>query len=404
MERTIPDSKRMKAIASAFGERPEGKGLRFFSSPGRTELSGNHTDHNRGRVLAAAVDLDILAAVEERADGTVEVVSRNFGKTYRADLSSLEPRKEEIGTTEALIRGVAAGFANRGHRFGGFRAALDSRVLPGSGLSSSAAVEVLIGEILNSLYNDGTVPPVEIAFVGMEAENRFFGKPSGLMDQLACASGGVVAVDFADEERPSVRNLDFDFGRYGLALAVVDTGGSHADLTSDYASIPAEMKAVAAWFGGTALRDVDAEDFLAEAHEIRKRLGDRAVLRALHFFEENRRVVEQTEALCMGDLGRYLSLVRESGRSSWTLLQNCQSVERPNEQGLALALALTEKFLGGEGACRVHGGGFAGTIQVYLPEDSVEAYESYLAPFFGPACVTRLGIRKEGASELSLPA
>lgn len=399
--------------------------LRLFSAPGRTELGGNHTDHNRGKVIAASIQLDALACVSPRTDDTV--IFRSTGYTdVVVDLENLSPRKDEEGRTEALVRGIAAEMAKRGTPVRGFTAVANSTVLSGSGLSSSAAVEILIGAVFDGLYGGGKRSAVELAQIGQKAENVYFGKPCGLMDQVACASGGVVAIDFNDTAHPVVRKVDFDLESAGYALCVVDTGGNHADLTPDYSSIPAEMKAVAALFGKEALRDVDRNAFLAQIPQVRTAHGDRATLRTFHFFAENERVGAMTAALERADNARkedcpndrnaavddYLHLVSQSGASSWELLQNVFTTKQPSEQGISLALAMTDSFLrpnapsGGDqeirlGVCRVHGGGFAGTIQAYIPLRRVPAYIDWMKPVFGEKAVTVLRIRPVGATELT---
>jgi galactokinase len=396
---------------------PETAGdIRFFTAPGRTELGGNHTDHNQGKVLAASIQLDQAAAATPRNDGIVVFRSTGYPDAVvdlqdRPASGSFDPVPGEKGTTEALIRGIAAEFERRGTRVRGFTANASSAVLPGSGLSSSAALEVLIGRIFDNFYGEGKRSALELAQIGQKAENVFFGKPSGLMDQAACAFGGAVAIDFQDIDAPQVTNIAFDPASAGYALCVVDTKGSHADLTDDYAGIPQEMKAVARFFGKTVLRELDWETVLSRAGEIRKALGDRALLRSLHFFYENQRVeamlniLEKTNSEVdprekQGSLGRFLALVNESGNSSWELLQNVFAPGKPKEQGIALALALTRDFITENGACRVHGGGFAGTIQAYIPLHSVPAYRDKMEAVFGPGVVTELRIRPVGAVEL----
>ena len=393
--------------------------LRVFSAPGRTELAGNHTDHNRGKVLAASVHLDSAAIVRKRNDSTVFFRSTGFPdvKVKLTDTSGapcLRPKPEEEGTTEALVRGIAAELSRRGCTVGGFSANADSTVLPGSGLSSSAAVEMLFCRIFDSLYGEGKRDSVEIAQIGQIAENAYFGKPCGLMDQIACAAGGAVAIDFADAAFPEVKRINFDLTAAGYVLCVVNTGGSHADLTSDYASVPAEMKAVASFFGKSVLREIDKETVISGAAEVRKSLGDRALLRAIHFFEENVRVDAMTAALIKMEkaaaspekqkaLNSYLELVNESGDSSWELLQNVYSPHHPETQSIGAALALTRNFFRGQklcGACRVHGGGFAGTIQTYIPLDAVDAYRKAIESVFGAGSLTILRIRPIGAIEL----
>ena len=393
--------------------------LRIFSVPGRTELGGNHTDHNRGKVLAASVQLDAVAVVFPRTDN--KVFFRSVGhRDISVDLNDLSVREEEKGDTEALIRGIAAEFTAQGTPVGGFTANADNAVITGSGLSSSAAVEVLFAKIFDNLYCGGKRNALELAKIGQKAENLYFGKPCGLMDQTACASGGAVAIDFGDPKNPQVREITFDPAAAGYALCVVNTRGSHSDLIADYAAIPSEMKAVAAFFGKETLRDLDEEAVLARIADMRPALGDRAVLRAMHFFAENRRVDAKVAALenmknapasASAAMENFLALVRESGDSSWELLQNVHSPEKPGEQGVALALALTKKFLCGgssrgnsfsaaQGACRVHGGGFAGTIQVYLPLECLEEYRSLIEKVFGEGALTILRIRPLGALEL----
>ncbi|MDR2186271.1 MAG: galactokinase [Treponema sp.] len=392
---------------------PELEGdIRLFTAAGRTELGGNHTDHNQGKVLAASIQMDQAAAAAPRKDKTVIFRSTGYPDVV-VDLSDLAPRPEERETTEALIRGVAAEFAKRGVAVGGFTSNAASTVLTGSGLSSSAAVEVLFGRIFDNFYGGGGRSALEIAQIGQRAENDYFGKPSGLMDQTACASGGAVAIDFADTARPLVKRFDFNLSAAGYILCVVDTRGSHADLTPDYAAVAEEMKAAARFFGKQALRELELEELLVRAVELRKAVGDRALLRAIHFFEENRRVEAMQDVLekmnAVPDsgekrriFGQYLDLVNESGASSWDLLQNVYSLRNPREQGIPLALALSRKFLRGSGACRVHGGGFAGTIQAYIPQDRFEDYKAKIERIFGEASVTALSIRPVGAEELKL--
>ena len=403
-------------LSGAFppGEFPEAAGeLRVFSVPGRTELGGNHTDHNRGKVLAGSIQLDAAAIAAPRKDK--QVIFRSTGYSdVRVDISDLNPKESEKGKCAALIRGVAAEFAARGTPVGGFTANASNTVLKGSGLSSSAAVEVLFAKIFDNLYCGGGSGAIELARMGQKAENVYFGKPCGLMDQAACASGGVVAIDFGDLSDPKVKGIPFDPAAAGFALCVVDTGGSHADLTPDYAAIPAEMKAAAAFFGKTALRELDENTLLAGLPDLRKAAGDRAALRALHFFSENRRVDAMLAALenmnARTDekkgMDDFLALVRDSGDSSWELLQNIYPPNNYREQGMSLALALTRNFLAHDsagmfrGACRVHGGGFAGTIQAYLPLERLEEYRILVEGIFGKGALTVLRIRSRGASEL----
>ena len=364
-----------------------------FSTSGRTELGGNHTDHNLGKVLAGSINLDTIAAVHTVSGNTVSFASEGY-PAISVDISDLDVHEDLFGTTEALIRGVAAAMAKRGGKTGGFCANVSSSVFKGSGLSSSAAVEVLVGTIFNSLFNDDRFSTTELAIMGQEAENIHFGKPSGLMDQVACANGGIVGIDFKDPAKPVITPIEIDFADFGYNLVITTTGGNHADLTADYASIPSEMRTVARYFGKKALRDVDPQQFLSQIGDLRKTVGnDRAVLRASHYFQENYRVDCMISALRDRDFGRYLSLVRSSGDSSFRYLQNIYSPKAAGEQGISLALAMTEMFLKNEGAFRVQGGGFAGTIEAYIPLEKTGAYFSHMETLFGKGCCTILAIR-----------
>jgi galactokinase len=393
--------------------------LRIFSAPGRTELGGNHTDHNHGRVLAASIQMDAVAIVAPRADKKIFFRSVGFPDVSinlaEADGTwELSPKPEEQGTTEALIRGIAAEFVNRGTAIGGFSANAASTVLQGSGLSSSAALEVLIAKIFDCLYGGGKHSALELAQIGQKAENVFFGKPCGLMDQTASASGGAVAIDFADPSAPVVHTINFEPLSAGFVLCVLNTRGSHADLTPDYAAIPHEMNDVARCLGKSFLREVDLDAVLTHAAEIRKTAGDRALLRAIHFCNEDRRAAAMAEVLDKLDatssveqkqelMAHYLNLVNESGDSSWELLQNIYSPRNPSEQSLSVALTLTKEFFhkhGIRGACRVHGGGFAGTIQAYVPVNVFDDYRKQIEMIFGIGAVTKLWIRPIGVTEL----
>jgi galactokinase len=364
----------------------------LFSAPGRTELSGNHTDHQHGRVLAAAVNRETVAAVKENGEMRVRLLSEGY-PLCDIDLTDLSVKPEEENTTAALIRGVAAKFADYGLK--GFDAYVTSNVLSGSGLSSSAAFEVLVGTIFNHLCGAGKTP-VEIAQIGQYAENVYFGKPCGLMDQTASAVGNIIGIDFADPAAPVVTPIPFDFGSSGYSLCIIDTGASHADLTDEYAAITRELKAVCRFFGKEFLRDLPEEEFFGNIAAVRKEVGDRAVLRAIHVFEENKRVAAQTEALLRGDFAGFLAYVRESGMSSWRLLQNVVPAGRKEAQEVAYALAVAEKLLAGKGACRVHGGGFAGTIQAFVPNEILENFRSGMdAALFLGSCQV-MSIRPEG--------
>ena len=372
-----------------------GRPARFlFSAPGRTELGGNHTDHQLGRVLAGAVSVDTVAAVAPNGERTIRVQSEDYPLCV-VSLDDLEVRPEDFGTTLSLIRGVAAGIAAEGHAVSGFDAAVSSRVLPGSGLSSSAAFEVLLGTIINHLDRCG-LDAIRIAQIGQYAENIYFGKPCGLMDQMASSVGGIVTIDFADPARPAVEPLDFDFAACGHALCIVNSGADHADLTDEYAAIPREMGEVCRVFGKTHLRQVDEAAFYARLPEVRAAAGDRAALRAMHIFDDNRRVGMQVEALKAGDFTRFLELVNESGRSSWLYLQNVVPTGSTRHQELALSLALAAKLLQGRGACRVHGGGFAGTIQAFVPLDLLDEFRAGMEAVLGPGSCQILSIRPEG--------
>jgi galactokinase len=388
-----------EAFRQEFGEQD----VHWFSTPGRTEIGGNHTDHNYGRVLAASINLDSIAVAAPSGNGRVTVYSEGYDRAFVVELAKPEARKEEKGTTTSLIRGIAARLEELGYRTGGFNACITSDVLPGSGLSSSASIEVLIGTIFSALFNGDGIAPEELALTGQYAENHYFGKPCGLMDQVACAMGGIVTIDFRDPADPLIRKVDFDFDALDYSLLVVDTGGTHADLTDDYAAVPTEMKSVAAVLGKEVCREIDLAGLLQALPELRKQTGDRAVLRALHFLGDNERVLEQVAALERNDFRAFLSMVSDSGNSSFKRLQNIYSPKNVKEQGVALALTLTEHYLDslGEGACRVHGGGFAGTIQVFLPNRAVEGYRILMEPVFGPASVHVLKIRAMGTTHLN---
>ena len=377
-----------------FGNRGE---IRLISAPGRTEIGGNHTDHNHGRVLAAAVNLDALCAVTPREDLLVRFHSKGYPAIH-LNLDDLSVHEEEKGTTAALIRGVAAGMQEAGYRIGGFDAAVMSTVAGGSGLSSSAALEVMLTGVLDALYNRFDMPYVLRAQISQRAENLWFGKPSGLLDQMASAAGGLVTVDFRDPAKPEVQALQYDFAAKGYALAVVATGGSHADLTDQYSAIPAEMRAVARCCGQSVMRDITVDQLVANAGGIRKEAGDRALMRAFHFVCEDARVPEQVKALQEDRMEDFLRLIIESGRSSYMYLQN---VYGPGtDQSLSLALCMAEQMLGGKGAWRIHGGGFAGTTLNFVPAAEVGHFAEVMDRTFGEGACTVLNIRPEGAAWL----
>jgi galactokinase len=377
--------------------------LEIFSTPGRTEIGGNHTDHNHGRVLAASVNLDSIAAASRIGGHWITVHSEGYETPFRVSLNDLDQKKEEEGTTTALIRGIAARLKELGYHIGGFNACISSQVLVGSGLSSSASIEVLICTIFNTLYNQGKISPETMALIGQYAENRYFNKPCGLMDQMTCAVGGIITIDFKNPENPVVKKVPFDFNTMKMHLLVVDTGGSHADLTDDYASVPEEMRFVAKLLGTDVLRGTNWNLVCENLSSLRKKSGDRAILRAFHFFMDNQRVSDQVLALESDDFATFLKLVNESGNSSFKWLQNCYTTKDPSEQGVSLALALTEQYLkeSGKGACRVHGGGFRGTIQVFMPDELLNGYIQLMRPVFGENAIMVLNIRPVGTVHIN---
>jgi len=390
--------KRFQDLIEKFQKQFSAEYLHFFSTPGRTEIGGNHTDHNHGRVLAASVNLDAIAAVSRTDSGSVVLYSEGYSEPFVVDLNHLNVVEAEKGSTTALIRGIAARFKELGYRIGGFNAYVSSQVLPGSGLSSSASIEVLIGTIFNHIFNEGSIDLETLAIIGQYAENVFFGKPCGLMDQIACAFGGIVTIDFKNPRKPEVQKIDFDFQAQDYSLLVVDTGGNHADLTYEYAAVPAEMKAVAEVLGAKVCREISWDVLFKNLRDLRQKTGDRAILRAMHFIGDNTRVVQQVNALEEGNFQQFLALVNESSNSSFKWLQNIYSTQNVREQGLTLALALSEKYIReiGEGACRVHGGGFAGTIQAFLPNKAVSQYIEMMESVFGSGSVLNLKIRPHG--------
>ena len=392
-----PDEKQIldAGFAAAFGGTPE----RYFSAPGRTEIGGNHTDHQRGRVLAAAVNLDTRAAVRVNGTDTIRILSKGY-PLCQVNVSALTPVESEVNSTPALIRGVAARFSQMGCLVKGFDAYCESTVLPGSGLSSSAAYEVLIGTIINGLFFDGKVSQPEIAKIGQYAENVFFGKPCGLMDQMASAVGNLVTIDFLDKDNPVIEPVDFDFASCGHALCIIDSRASHADLTDEYAAVPGEIKAVAAYFGKEVLTQIDEKDFYAQLPALRKACGDRAVMRAIHFYQENARVPQQVTALKEGNFDKFLSLVKQSGYSSYMYLQNVIPAGYMEHQDVGVALALCEHYLNGRGAYRVHGGGFAGTVQAFVPFDILEDFRTGIDDALGEGACHVLSIRPQGGVEM----
>lgn len=373
----------------------------FFSSPGRTEIGGNHTDHNYGRVLAGAVNLDNAAVASKNNTGIIRILSAGYPQ-FDVNLVSLAPDSKEQFTSAALVRGICSRMKELGYAIGGFDACIDGGVPKGSGLSSSASFEVLIGAILSELYNAGKLDPIQNAIIGQYSENNFFGKPCGLMDQTACAMGGLITIDFKDPSKPVVKKVNFDFVSTGFALVITDTGGNHADLNDEYASLPTDMKAVAAELGAKVLRQVTLDQVLQIAPKIREKVGDRAILRAIHFHGDNQRVVDQVAALERDDFKAFLDMVVESGYSSYMYNQNIFPVNNIKEQGVSLALAISELVLKGKGAWRVHGGGFAGTIQAFVPNDLLDEYVAAMEHIYGPSACHKLFIRQQGAGKVEI--
>ncbi|MDD6478959.1 MAG: galactokinase family protein [Oscillospiraceae bacterium] len=390
----------IKAINSfneVFGEREE---IRLFSAPGRTEIGGNHTDHQHGSIVAAAVNLDVIAVVSPNNENIIRIKSEGYDMDT-VDLSVLSALENEKGRSAAIIRGVAAAFKEKGYNIGGFDAYTTSNVLKGSGLSSSAAFEVLVSNILNNIYNNAIVSTTEMAKFSQYAEREFFGKPCGLLDQMASATGGFIYVDFNNPSEPEVMKLNYDLDNSEYKLCVVDTGGNHANLTSDYADITYECKQISNLLNVEFLRDADQNEFYKNLANLRSKSTDRAILRAFHFFTEQDRVLTQRDALSSGDFNAFLNAVNASGDSSYKYLQNLYSNSNTKEQPLCLAIALTQQFLNGDGACRVHGGGFAGTIQAYIKKDKFEDYQAFIEAVFGAKSCIPLKVRKVGGYELT---
>lgn len=388
---------RFLSLLEKFSEKFTEEEITIISSPGRTELGGNHTDHNQGRVLAASIQLDSLAVVSKSNNGIATVYSEGFQEVFSVDLAKLDIKRDREDSTTSLLRGIISIFKSQGKEIGGFNAFIASDVLIGSGLSSSASIEVLLGKILSVFFNSDLIDSVELAKIGQKAENIFLEKPCGLMDQVACAYGGIVSIDFKEPSEPHIDSIEYSFEDNGYKLFVVDTGGNHADLTEDYASIPAEMKSVATFFGEEVCRFVNKDDFLKKLPEISASLGDRPVLRALHFFNENDRVRKMVDFLKANNLEAYLTKVRQSGDSSFKFLQNVFTTKSISEQKISLAIALAESYTDFTGAVRVHGGGFAGTVQIYIRNEQFDDFKIYMEGFFGLGSVTRLKIRNQGS-------
>ena len=394
-------SDRYESLMSDFQSLYGTDDVELFSSPGRTEIGGNHTDHQYGRVLAGAVNLDNIAVVAKNDTDIVRIKSLGYPE-FQANLTELKIDESEFYTSTSLVKGISARLKELGYQIGGFNAVIDGRVPEGSGLSSSASFEVLIGAIINHLFNDGKIDAVENAIVGQWAENNYFGKPCGLMDQTACSVGGFISIDFKDPVKPIVKALDFDFQKTGYALVITDTGGNHADLNDEYASLPIEMRSVAQELGKDVLRQVTLDDVVKGIPGMRKKVGDRALLRSIHFQGDNDRVLEQVAALESDNFESFLKLVIESGSSSYMYNQNIFPVNNIREQGVSLALALSDIVLKGKGAWRVHGGGFAGTIQAFVPHDLVDTYISTLEHVFGEGKCHKLFIRAKGSIKIEL--
>ncbi len=392
--------RRFSALVKKHEELFNRKNPMIFSAAGRTEIAGNHTDHNLGLVIGASINLDTIAAVSKRDDRDVVLHSEGF-PACTISLEDLSVHEDEKNTTSSILRGIAKAFRDRGTQLGGWEANLMTDVAVGSGLSSSASVEVLVAEIFNTLYNNGELGPLELARIGQYAENVYFGKPSGLLDQICCATGGIVGIDFKDRDNPVVTPLDLDLSEFGLTMVITNTHGCHADLTDEYASVPPEMRQVASLFGRENLRDVDFAEFMSSLGDLRKKLGnDRALLRAYHFFTENERVRFMLEEIKNCDIDTFLYNVSESGTSSFCFLQNVYPASAPREQGLSLAIALSQHILEGEGAVRIHGGGFAGTIQAYVPDHLLSRYIKEMEALFGEGSCTKIAFRKMDASRI----
>ena len=394
--------KRFLEVLDAFNSlfnKDANREVSLFSAPGRTEIGGNHTDHNHGLVLAGGISLDAIAVASKNDEGVIRIKSAGYPMD-EVKCDDLEVKSEEIGRSKSIVRGIAARFKELGYNIGGFDATTASQVLSGSGLSSSAAFEVLVCTMLNYLYNDGKIDPVEIAKISQYSENVYFGKPCGLLDQMACSVGGFVRIDFEDTSKPVIEKIDFDFANFGHSLVIVDTKGSHSDLTDEYAAVRSEMEAVAGYFGKSVLRKVDKADVVKNAGDIAKKLGERAVLRALHFYGENEKVTAQAKALADGNFEAFKDLIIASGRSSYMYNQNVYTCKAPKNQPLSLALQISELILSGKGAWRVHGGGFAGTIQAFVPNDLIVEYTDAMKSIFGDDACYVLSIRPFGGVEI----
>ncbi len=394
---------RFKKVIDGFSQTfGNGDNLRLFSAPGRTEIGGNHTDHQHGAVLAGGLNLDVLGAAKLNGTNTIRIQSEGY-EMATVELSNLSESENEYGKAAALIKGIAAKFTDMGYKLSGFDAYTISSVLKGSGMSSSAAFEVLVANIINEMFANGEVNPVEIAKIGQYAENVYFGKPCGLLDQMASSVSNVVAVDFASPEKPIVEKVDFDFGKTGYALCIIDTGADHSDLTDEYAAVTVEMREVAKFFGKEYLNDVSKDEFMKKIKEVRESVkNDRAILRAIHYFDETKRAKDEALALKNGDFDEFLKLVRKSGQSSYMYLQNVYASSNPTNQAVSLALCLCDELLGEKGAYRVHGGGFAGTVQAFVPNDMLKEFKAEIESVFGEDMCHILAIRPVGGCEIRI--
>ena len=390
--------KRYEDVLQGFVREFGKKDVKLFSSPGRTEISGNHTDHNNGKVLGGSINLDCIAAATYNDSNFVNIVSESFSQKFKIDINDIAPGMEKAGTTE-LLKGILAGFKERKADIGGFDAYITSNVISSSGVSSSAAFETLICQIINTLFNDGKLSKTDYAYIGKYAENHYWDKASGLLDQMCCAYGGLISIDFKNPDMPKVNEIDFDFEAAKHDLIIVQTGRGHADLSADYSSIPAEMRKVAEYFNKKTLSEVDEKEFYNNLPKLRECAGDRAVLRSIHFFDENKRVENEVKALINNDFDTFLKNITDSGNSSWKYLQNVYTNAAPNEQGITVALALSERFLKEKnvGATRVHGGGFAGVIMAMVPEKYSDEYVAYMDKFLGEGSSYKMKIRPYGS-------
>ena len=392
------NQKRYEDLVGKFVKEFGEKDLYLFSSPGRTEISGNHTDHNHGKVLAGSINLDCVGVAAVNDTNFVNIVSETFNQSFTIDLNHLEPSDRMAGTVD-LVKGLLKGFEKSGYEVGGFDAYVTSNVISAAGVSSSASFEMLLCSMLNTFFNAGKMDTVAYAHIGKYSENHYWNKASGLLDQMACAVGGLITIDFLEPQAPVVEKIDFDFASQNHSLIIVNTGKGHADLSADYSSVPNEMKKVAQFFGKEVCAEIKEQDVIDHLAELRAYAGDRSVLRALHFFEENKRVEAEVRALKENRFGDFLDGITSSGNSSWKWLQNCYTNSNVQEQGISIALALTEMFIAEKkrGACRIHGGGFAGVIMAMLPNDLVDEYVAYIEKAMGEGSAYRMSIRPYGA-------